>query len=178
MKADKLIILDRDGTINIDKHYLSDPDELELLPGAVEGLQILAEAGFRFAIATNQSAIGRGYFDVKRLSEINQRLLAMLATFNIRIETLEYCPHIPQDQCKCRKPEPGMAYKIADDLGISLKESFVVVIGDREGDIGLANNIGSRSILLSGNPDQSPEFGQSASAISIMDAASIIKKWL
>ncbi len=178
MKKDKLVILDRDGTINVDKHYLSDPEALEILPGAIEGLQSMAEDGFRFGIATNQSGIGRGYFSVDTLDKINERLLGILSANNIVIEALAYCPHTPDDQCLCRKPRPGLANKIADDMNILLGDATVIVIGDREGDIGLANNIGAKSIFLTDSPDTCQDFGQTASAISLMEASSIIRRWM
>lgn len=178
MHKNKLIILDRDGTINIDKHYLSDPDKLELLPDALEGLQMMAAEGFHLAIATNQSGIGRGYFDLQTLHAINDRLLDILKSNHIEIETIAYCPHKPDDNCGCRKPKPGMAHQISDRLGIPLNEAFVVVIGDREGDIGLAHNAGAKSILICEDPDNCPDYGQTASAISLKQAVSIINKML
>ena len=97
-----VVFLDRDGTINRDVHHLSDPDQLELLPGVVEGLRSLCAAGFTLIVVSNQSPIGRGMFSEDRLREINGRLADMLAAGGVSIAGWYWCPHTPEDNCSCR----------------------------------------------------------------------------
>jgi len=138
--------IDRDGTINLERHYLSDPDQLELLPGVVEGLRMLRESGFALVVVTNQSGIARGYFDRNRLAQIHARLTDMLADYDVTLDGIYICPHGPDDGCSCRKPLPGMAQQAATELGLDLSRS--VMIGDKMADIGFGHAIGARSVLV------------------------------
>ena len=103
----RLALIDRDGTIIVDKVYLSDPDEIEFAPGAIEGLQLLRNAGFTLVLITNQSGIARGSRDLATLGRIHDRLQSMLAVNELRLEAIYFCPHGPDDGCDCRKPAPG-----------------------------------------------------------------------
>lgn len=141
-----MVLLDRDGTINLEKHYLSSPDQLELLPGASEGIQLMRGLGLSTVVITNQSAIGRGYFGFDRLHLIHQRLREMLADRGASLDAIYVCPHRPEEGCACRKPAPGLAWKAADDFGAELSESFVV--GDNACDIELGKCIGATTILV------------------------------
>lgn len=141
-----LVLIDRDGTINVERHYLSDPDQIELFPNTVPGLKLLNELGFSLAVVTNQSAVGRGYFDIAQLDKIHHRLNRLLTDEGVSVDAVYYCPHIPEDGCRCRKPETGMALDASKDLGIGLTNSFV--IGDNVCDINLGKNIGAVSILV------------------------------
>ena len=109
--AKRLALLDRDGTIIVDKVHLRDPDGIEFAPGAIEGLQLLRDAGFALVLITNQSGIARGYFDLATLGRIHDRLQSMLAVNELRLEAIYFCPHGPDDGCDCRKPAPGMVTK-------------------------------------------------------------------
>jgi D-glycero-D-manno-heptose 1,7-bisphosphate phosphatase len=140
------VLLDRDGTVNRERHYLSNPDDLELCPGAAAGLRRLQALGLGVVILTNQSAIGRGYFDPQRLALIHGRLQEMLAAEGIVVDGFYYCPHVPADACACRKPRPGMAVQAAKEHGFSLADSFV--IGDKLCDVELAGAIGATSFLV------------------------------
>jgi len=142
----RFVILDRDGTINIHKNYISDPDEIELIPGAAEGLRLMKKLGLGLIVITNQSAVGRGYFDLTRLDEINQRLIDLLYAENILLDGIYYCPHTPEDQCDCRKPKPALVEKAAVELGFNPSASFV--IGDNICDIELGKNIEATTILV------------------------------
>ena len=142
----RFVLLDRDGTIIVEKHYLSDPDGVELIDGAAAGLRRLAELGLGLVVVTNQSAIGRGYFDRARLEEIHARLVADLAAEGVRLDGIFFCPHHPDDACDCRKPAPGMALRAAAELGFDPARSFVV--GDMEGDLGLGRAIGATTFLV------------------------------
>ena len=143
----RLALLDRDGTIIRDMDYLSDPDGLEFLPGAVDGLKTLAAMGFTLAIVTNQSGVARGYFTLETAREINDRLVSLLAGQGVRIAHVAMCPHGPDEGCDCRKPMPGLARSVARALDASLDDA--VVIGDKASDIGLATAIGAKGVLIS-----------------------------
>ena len=142
----RVVLLDRDGTINLGKHYLSTPEELELLPGAAEGIRLMRGLGLSTIVITNQSAIGRGYFGVDMLRLIHQQLREMLADRGAVLDAIYVCPHQPDDGCACRKPVPGLAWKAADDFGAELSESFV--IGDNVCDIEMGKRIGATTILV------------------------------
>jgi D-glycero-D-manno-heptose 1,7-bisphosphate phosphatase len=132
----RLALIDRDGTIIVDKVYLSDPDGIEFAPGAIEGLRLLRDAGFALALITNQSGIARGYFDAARLEQIHDRLRSMLAAEGLGLDAIYVCPHGPDDGCDCRKPEPGMVRSAMRDFGFGPDEA--VVIGDTDADMGAA----------------------------------------
>lgn len=140
----RLVLIDRDGTINVERHYLSSPEQIELFPETAEGIRLLRDLGFKIAVVTNQSAIGRGYFDSAQLDEIHNRLHEVLA--DAKVDSIYFCPHIPEDNCQCRKPETEMATKAADLFDAILSESFV--IGDNVCDIELGKNIGATTILV------------------------------
>lgn len=147
-----LIVLDRDGTVVVDRDYLDDPDELELLPGAAEGLRLLHQGGFRMIVVSNQSGVGRGLFSLRRLEEINARLLQMVRLAGADLEGIYCCPHQPEDGCACRKPGTELLLHAALDLGFDPKES--IVIGDKASDIELGRRVGARTLLISADPDQ------------------------
>ena len=165
-----LVMLDRDGTINVDKHYLADPAGLDLLPGAVDGLVKLRDAGAVLCIVTNQSGIGRGYFDRTTADSINDALVEMLKPHGITFAHIALCPHAPDEACDCRKPAPGLALECAQVTGLAMADSWV--IGDKASDIGLANNTGGRGILISGETDI--QAGQAFTAPSLSEAANYI----
>ena len=142
----RFILLDRDGTIIVDKEYLSNPDGVELLPGAAAGLVLLRQAGFGLAVVTNQSGIGRGYYSVQDMHAVNERMSALLAAAGVVLDGIYYCPHTPQDNCPCRKPRPGMALRAAAELGFTPDQA--VVIGDKAADLGLAHAVGALGVLV------------------------------
>jgi D-glycero-D-manno-heptose 1,7-bisphosphate phosphatase len=140
------VFLDRDGTINRDVHHLSDPAQLELLPGAAEGMRKLQEAGCPLVVVSNQSPIGRGWFTEDRLLEINARLAEMLAAEGVTITGWFWCPHTPDAGCACRKPAPGMFFRAREELGVILDGSWIV--GDRLSDMQAGRQAGARAILV------------------------------
>ncbi len=144
--AAKYVILDRDGTLIVEKNYLSDPEGVELLPGAVEGLRRLAEAGYRFVVITNQSGVGRGYFPLSAVEAVNERLVSLLETEGIRLDGVYVCPHAPDEKCACRKPQIGMIRKAASELGFDVSGCWVV--GDKAVDVELGKNAGAKAILV------------------------------
>lgn len=165
-----LVLLDRDGTINVDKHYLADPDGLELLPQAVDGLKAMQADGAVLTIVTNQSGVGRGYFDLATAHAINDRLVEMLAGAGIQIRHVAMCPHAPDEDCHCRKPKTGMADEIARETGLDLSQAWV--IGDKASDVELGFNIGGRSLLI--GPADAADHGQAASVPHLAAAAAHI----
>lgn len=146
MKARRFAMLDRDGTVIAERHYLSDPAQVALLPGAAEGLRALGGMGLGLAIVTNQSGIGRGYFDLARLKAVHARMNELLAAEGVVLDGIYYCPHTPQDACDCRKPAVGLALRAAADHGFDPAAAFV--IGDKRCDIDLGRNLGAKSILV------------------------------
>ncbi len=146
MSKRRFVLLDRDGTVIVDKHYLHDPELVELLPGAVSGLRRMQDMGFGLALLTNQSGVGRGYFSENDVHAVNNRLLAMLAEQGVTIDAVYHCPHAPEEQCRCRKPEPGMMMQAAGELGFDPFDCFMV--GDKLVDVQLGRNTGAVSILV------------------------------
>lgn len=142
----KYVLLDRDGTIIVNKHYQKDPELTELLPNAREGLERLRDAGFGLILVTNQSGIGRGYLTRTDLAAVNRRMILDLGGHDDFFAGIYYCPHVDEDDCLCRKPRPGMLEIAGFDLGFSLKESYV--IGDREIDIMAGKAAGATSLLV------------------------------
>jgi D-glycero-D-manno-heptose 1,7-bisphosphate phosphatase len=125
----KLVILDRDGTINADSdEFIKSPDEWQPLPGALEAIARLNHAGWHAVIASNQSGLGRGLFDVASLNAMHAKMHKMLSAQGGRIDAVFYCPHSPDEGCNCRKPLPGLFQQIADRFGVDLKG--VPVVGD------------------------------------------------
>ena len=129
MNPTKLIILDRDGTINEDRDdYVKSAEEWVPIPGALEAIARLNHAGWHTVIATNQSGIGRGTFDMAALNAMHLKMNQLLARQGGRIDAVFFCPHIPEDECDCRKPMPGLFTQIGERFGVSLAE--VPVVGD------------------------------------------------
>ncbi|MDX2345605.1 MAG: D-glycero-beta-D-manno-heptose 1,7-bisphosphate 7-phosphatase [Legionella sp.] len=130
----KLIILDRDGVINQDSsEYIKSPEEFIFLPGSVEAIVRFCKAGHAVAIATNQSGIARGYYTEAVLHTIHDKLRTGVNAAGGKISCIQYCAHLPTDDCACRKPRPGMLHAIAKQLKTTLDNA--VMIGDRMTDI-------------------------------------------
>jgi D-glycero-D-manno-heptose 1,7-bisphosphate phosphatase len=143
----RFVLVDRDGTINEERHYLSDPDDLALIPGSAAALvQLRDDLDMGIAVVTNQAEIGRGNLRTERLAEIHERLEAMLAHEGARVDGIFVCPHAPEGGCDCRKPAPGLALAAIARFGFDPAEAFVV--GDHAGDMGLGRAIGATTILV------------------------------
>lgn len=147
------VFLDRDGTVIAEKHFLSRPEEVSLLPSAGETIARLNSLGIAVAVVTNQAGIGRGYFPESRIAEVHARLDELLAEFGAKIDRYEYCPHHPTEglgeyliDCDCRKPKPGMLTRSAAALNVDLARSMMV--GDRLGDLEAGANAGCESALV------------------------------
>lgn len=148
------ILLDRDGTIIKDRHYLCRPEQIEILPGAAGSLRRLSQAGFRLFVLSNQSGIGRGYFTVADQERVQAELAQMLERFGVAFRAQVYCPHDPQEGCSCRKPRTGMWSRLHRDFGLRPEESLIV--GDKITDVRFGKNAGLRwsVLVLTGHGEQ------------------------
>ena len=152
-KMTKALFVDRDGTIIVDKPFDSDPKNIEFENGSIEALKKAAELGFKLIIVTNQSGVARGYFGIDKMKKFNSALEQKLAEQNIKIDSIEYCPHYPAGSvteysfsCHCRKPAGGMAEDAALKQNIDLRKSYV--IGDKLDDLNLGRVIGAGHFLV------------------------------
>ena len=143
----KLVILDRDGTINVDSdEFIKSPDEWVPLPGALEAIARLNHAGWHVAVASNQSGLGRGLFDVASLNAIHAKMHKALAAIGGRIDAVFYCPHSPDEGCQCRKPLPGLFEQIGERFGVDQKS--VPVVGDTFRDLQAGVAVGCQPHLV------------------------------
>lgn len=148
-KQPKLVILDRDGVINIpapNHGYITNPAEWEPLPGALGAIARLNRAGYHVVIATNQSGIGRGAMTIEDLHLVHEKLHRRLVEHGGHVDAILYCPHAPSDVCACRKPKPGMLRQIAERLHCSL--TGVAFIGDSVRDVDAAIAAGAEPFLV------------------------------
>lgn len=145
------IVLDRDGVINHDSDaYIKSPDEWIPIPGSLEAIARLSQAGYRVLVATNQSGLGRGLFDTKTLDAIHNKMESAIQAMGGKLAGIYYCPHLPDDNCSCRKPNPGLLLQMGRDLGIDLRQTFLV--GDSLKDLQAAAAVGAKPVLvLTGN---------------------------
>ena len=143
----KLIILDRDGTINEDRDdFVKTVDEWVPIPGALEAIARLNHAGWHTVIATNQSGLGRGTFDMATLNAMHTKMNQMLAKQGGRIDAVFFCPHAPEDACNCRKPLPGLFEQIGERFGVDLND--VPVVGDSLRDLQAGAAVGCKPHLV------------------------------
>ncbi|AZE70304.1 D-glycero-beta-D-manno-heptose-1,7-bisphosphate 7-phosphatase [Pseudomonas synxantha] len=143
----KLLILDRDGVINYDSDaYIKSVDEWIPLPGSIEAIAQLSKAGWTVAIATNQSGIARGYYDIPTLEAMHARLRALVAEQGGEVGLVVYCPHGPDEGCDCRKPKPGMLKIIAEHYKVPL--AGIWFVGDSLGDLEAAKAVDSQPVLV------------------------------
>jgi D-glycero-D-manno-heptose 1,7-bisphosphate phosphatase len=143
----KLIILDRDGVINYDSDkFIKSPDEWRPIPGSLEAIARLNHAGFRVVVATNQSGLGRGLFDMATLIAIHDKMHKALAQVGGRIDAVFYCPHTADSECECRKPKPGMFTEIGNRFGAEL--TGVPCVGDSVRDLQAAAAVEAQPILV------------------------------
>jgi D-glycero-D-manno-heptose 1,7-bisphosphate phosphatase len=143
----KLIVLDRDGVINYDsEQFIKSPDEWRPIPGSLEAISRLNHAGFRVVVATNQSGLGRGLFDMATLIAINDKMHKALGQLGGRIDAVFYCPHTADSGCECRKPKPGMLTEIGNRFGVEL--TGVPCVGDSVRDLQAAAAVEAQPILV------------------------------
>jgi D-glycero-D-manno-heptose 1,7-bisphosphate phosphatase len=143
----KLVILDRDGVINHDSdRYIKSPSEWQPIPGSIEAIARLHQGGYRIVVATNQSGIGRGLFDMATFSAMNDKMMEMVFRQGGRIDALFFCPHTDADNCTCRKPKTGMYEEIASRMHVEL--AGVPCVGDALRDLQVAEAVGGQPILV------------------------------
>ena len=143
----KLVILDRDGTINHDsEHHVKSVDEWRPIKGSLEAIARLSQAGYRVVVATNQSGIARGLFDTATLIAIHDMLQRAAGLAGGRIDAFFFCPHAADSRCECRKPQPGMLLEVARRFNVSLKDVYMV--GDARRDLEAAHAAGARPVLV------------------------------
>jgi D-glycero-D-manno-heptose 1,7-bisphosphate phosphatase len=143
----KLIVLDRDGVINLDSDaYIKSTDEWVPIEGSLEAIARLNHDGYTVVVASNQSGIARGYFDVETLSAMHRKMDDMLSKIGGRVDAVFYCPHGPDDGCHCRKPKPGLLLEIGQRFNVPLRE--VTFIGDSISDIKAASTANANAMLV------------------------------
>lgn len=152
----KAVFLDRDGTLNIDKAYVGDPQDFELIDGVPQALKRLKDAGYILVVVTNQSGVARGYFTMQQVHELHHYLNQLLEPYGVAVDKFYFCPHHPTEgaepflmDCECRKGKPGMLLKAAQELNIDLRSSFM--IGDKKSDIEAGLAAGCHCFLLKTN---------------------------
>lgn len=147
MSEVKLVILDRDGVINHDSDdYIKTVDEWLPIDGSIEAIAKLKHNGFKVAIATNQSGIGRGYYNVDTMHNMHQKMADLLKPLNAKIDHIEFCPHAPDDNCLCRKPKPGMLQAIQQHFNADLSQTYFV--GDTLSDLSTADHAKAKFALV------------------------------
>jgi D-glycero-D-manno-heptose 1,7-bisphosphate phosphatase len=154
--AKKYVLLDRDGTIIYDKHYLSEIEDVELLPNAAKGLRKIQQMGYGLIVITNQSGVAKGYFSQEQVEKVNKHLQEMLKDEGVFIEGFFYCPHDEKDNCECRKPKTKLANEAAKIFNFNPKDCFM--IGDKKSDIDMGKNIKAKTILVRTGKGQVSEF--------------------
>ena len=177
----KIVILDRDGVINEDSpNFIKSVAEWHPVPGSLEGIALLCQAGFRVFIASNQSGIGRGLLDETRLGEIHGRMRRLLEDDGALLGPIYHCPHLPAAECGCRKPRPGLVQQAAREL--TFDPRACVVIGDKACDVQLGQALGARSILVRTGygAEQASLCGDQADAVvdDLMASVDIVRRWL
>lgn len=146
-RGNKLIILDRDGVINEDSdEYIKSVDEWVPIPGSIEAIAELSKAGYTIAVATNQSGLGRGFFDLDDLEAMHEKLASLVGAHGGIVDGIFYCPHTPDDQCDCRKPKPGLINAIENEFNTSVAGCYIV--GDSERDLLAGYTKGCRPVLV------------------------------
>lgn len=148
MSSVRLVILDRDGVINVDRQgeYVTCADEWEPLPGSLEAIARLNQSGHRVVLASNQSGLARGYFNIEDLNGIHDKMHRLLAENGGQIDAVFFCPHGPRQRCKCRKPKPGLLEEIGQRYRVDL--SAVPVVGDKMSDLEATRAAGAIPILV------------------------------
>ncbi|MGL4788002.1 MAG: D-glycero-beta-D-manno-heptose 1,7-bisphosphate 7-phosphatase, partial [Cetobacterium sp.] len=180
----KVIFLDRDGTINVEKSYLHKWEDFEFEKNAIEGLKKLKDLGYEFIVVTNQSGIGRGYYTEEDLVTLNNQMTKKLKEFGIEILECFYCPHHPEKgigkykvDCNCRKPNPGMLLEGIKKYDVDIENSFM--IGDKKGDLEAGKKAGLKSILVLtgyGKKIEEEVKGNYLIAKDLLEVVTILKK--
>ena len=170
----KAVFLDRDGTIATDVNYCCRVEDFKIFKEAPGAIRRLNESGYKVVVVTNQSGVARGYFNGAVLQQIHDYMEEELDRSGAVLDGIYCCPHHPDDGCDCRKPKPGLLLKAAKDLGISLRDSFMV--GDSPRDIEAGKAAGCRTVLVTTGPDG--QKGTSASPDFVADSLLEAARWI
>lgn len=161
----KLIILDRDGVINKEsRDYIKKPEEWLPIPGSLEAIARLAHANYTIVIATNQSGVGRGYYNLAMLEQIHNKMRTEIAKLGGKIDKIYFCPHTPDANCNCRKPKLGLFEQIAHDYAVELNKLQPPFVGDSLRDVQVALATGCKFFLVTGAYSDGKETYQQLSA--------------
>lgn len=163
----RFVALDRDGTIIVERHYLSDPNQVELLPNAVAGMRRMLELGLGLVVLTNQAQIGRGKLRERQLQRIHLRMTKLLAQAGVQLSGIYHCPHAPSAACDCRKPLPALLERAGRVHGFRVTDSFVV--GDKWSDIELGQRVGATTLRVRTGYGSRPEQAAKATANFVVD---------
>jgi len=178
----KLVILDRDGVINVDSDkFIKNPAEWKPIAGSLEAIARLNHMGYRVVVASNQSGIGRGLFEMGTLNAINDKMYRALTHVGGRVDALFFCPHTAESNCQCRKPKAGMFVDIANRFNVDL--TGVPAVGDSLRDLQAAHSVGAQPMLVltgkgektqaaGGLPENTPVFADLAAAVRHITAES------
>ncbi len=171
------VFLDRDGTLIEEKEYLADPDGVAFVPGAIEALARLQDAGLALVVVTNQSGIARGYYTLDDYHAVARRVEAELAAGGVRLDATYFCPHHPDHTgpCRCRKPATGMYESAADELGLDLAASYYV--GDKLTDVEPARALGGTPMLVRTGYGGALE-GQAPPEVVVVDDLAAAADWI
>ncbi|NQV08720.1 HAD family hydrolase [Candidatus Woesearchaeota archaeon] len=171
----KAVFLDRDGTLNVDKGYTYKLKKLELIPGVIEGMKILAGTDYKLIIITNQQGIGKGMYNEEDAIRFNNVLKELIEKMGGRIDGVYFCPHMKEDNCECRKPKIGMLLKAKQDFDLNLEKCFF--IGDTSLDMGAGKNANCKTILLKTGYDGEKKFEVKPDFIveDLLEAVRIVK---
>lgn len=144
----RLVILDRDGVLNEDGdgQYVKSPEEWQPIKGSLEAVARMNQAGWRVALASNQSGLARGEFDIEALNSVHEKMQRLLSEAGGAIDAIFFCPHGPRQRCLCRKPKPGLLEEIAARYRVKLED--VPVVGDKRSDLDAARAAGALPILV------------------------------
>ena len=172
-KIKKILFLDRDGVINIEPEgYITDWSDFEFLPDALDTIKRATDEGYRIIIISNQSAIGRGMCSKETIDGIMSKMVETVEAHGGKIKDIFYCPHTPEDKCKCRKPEPDLFFQAAEKYDIKLTNTWF--IGDKLTDVAVAMRVGAKPILISGGkpvPDISVTEDDAAAIVNNLSEA-------
>jgi D-glycero-D-manno-heptose 1,7-bisphosphate phosphatase len=172
-----VVFLDRDGTINADHGFVHCVDQWEFLPGAIEGMRQLAEAGFLLAVVSNQSGVGRGMYSSADVELLHNHLIASLKDAGVSLAATAFCPHTAADRCDCRKPRTGLANAVRQRIGEEIDVPRSWTIGDKPSDCQFGAALGTRTTLLESRywrPKSALGVNPDITAGSLLEAASLI----
>lgn len=176
MNMNRAVFLDRDGILNLDTGYLSDPRKLKILPKVIEGLQKIKSLGFKTIIISNQSGVARKYFDLKKMWAIDSTLKKLINKEEVLLDDSFYCPHHPDYDvnCNCRKPKIGLIKKVLKKYKLDTSKSFF--IGDNTEDVLCGKNAGCKTILVPQNPSKYNQVRPDFMARDLIEAAYWIER--